>query len=69
MAQWLSVLAALEGDQDLIFQHPHGGSESATPVPETLAISLAFQAPGIHAVHIHTCRQSTVSRTESNFLK
>lgn len=35
MAQWLSILAALEGDWDLIFQHSHGGSESVTPVPET----------------------------------
>lgn len=61
MAQWLSGLAALEGDWDLIFQHPRGGSESVSRETGNLS--------GFHAAHIHTCRQSTVLHTESSFLK
>lgn len=35
-----------------------GSQQSVTPGPEDTMPSLAFQAPGVSMIHIHTCMQN-----------
>ena len=43
------------------FQHPHGGSQSVTPVPRDPMLFSGSQTPHHHhhMLHRHTCRQNT----------
>lgn len=55
MAQWLKALVLTE-DQGSLPSHPHRGSQP--PVTTGNTLFQPPQAPGIHVVCIHTCRQN-----------
>lgn len=66
LARLYKYLLLLQGTLDWYFQHPHGGLQLRTPIPEYLV-----PFPGIHRhtlLHVHTCRQKhTHRKTKNNF--